>query len=74
VLRVEDASLVVNYGLNRVRFPAPVPVGANVRLSAALSALEPFDEGVQATLALAFEVEGGEKPACVAEAILRFYR
>ena len=73
ILLVEDASLAVNYGLNRVRFPSPVPVGSRVRARAALAAAERFDGGVQVVLELTFEVEGREKPACVAEAVLRYY-
>ena len=64
----------INYGLNKVRFPAPVPVGSKVRLAAQLGAVE--DAGVnavQAVIDCTIEVEGGEKPACVAQAVLRYY-
>lgn len=73
ILLVEDASLVLNYGLNRVRFPSPVPVGSRVRARATLAAAARFDGGVQVMLELTFEVEDREKPACVAEAVLRYY-
>ena len=64
----------VNYGLNKVRFPSPVPVGSTVRLGAVLSAAEALgDGGVQATLQLTYEIEGGTKPACVAELVLRYF-
>ena len=64
----------VNYGLNKVRFPSPVPVGSTVRLGAVLSAAEALgDGGVQATLQLTYEIEGWTKPACVAELVLRYF-
>jgi len=70
----ENIRMGVNYGLNKVRFPSPVPVGATLRLGAVLVAAEQLgDGGVQATLELTFEVEGSSKPACVAELLLRYY-
>jgi len=71
---VKGVSMGINYGLNKVRFPAPVPVGAKVRLAAQLGAVE--DAGVnavQAVIDCTIEVEGGEKPACAAQAVLRYY-
>jgi acyl dehydratase len=68
-----NGGLVVNYGLNKVRFPAPVPVGSRVRLHADVAGVDEFDGGRQVTLALTFEREGAEKPVCVAEAVYRFY-
>src|SRR5215475_15505081 len=73
ILRVEGISMGVNYGLNRLRFPSPVPVGSNLRLGATLADVQDVAGGAQATLALTFEVEGKEKPVCVAEAIYRYY-
>lgn len=72
VLTVE-AVVVVNYGLNRVRFPSPVPAEARVRLGAELLAVEEVAGGAQATLGLTFEMQEQSKPACVAEIIFRFY-
>ncbi|MBN9735608.1 MULTISPECIES: MaoC family dehydratase [unclassified Pseudonocardia] len=71
---VEKTSMGVNYGFNKVRFPAPVPVGARVRMSATLSGVR--DEGtfVEAVVTSVLEVEGSQKPACVAESIGRVYR
>lgn len=70
----ENIRMGVNYGLNKVRFPSPVPVGANLRLGAVLVGAEQLDGGgVQAALELTFEVEGSPKPACVAELLLRYY-
>lgn len=64
----------INYGLNRVRFPAPVPVGAKVRLAAVPGRVEPAGEGVvSAVVDFTIEAEGGTKPACVAQAIYRYY-
>jgi acyl dehydratase len=74
LLTVRDVSMGVNYGLNRVRFPAPVPVGSKIRLAATLGAVE--DAGVnavQAVIDCTIEVEGGGKPACAAQAVLRYY-
>jgi acyl dehydratase len=73
ILDVEGASTVINYGLNRVRFPAPVPVGVKLRLGAELVAVEEVNGGLQAALRGTIEVEGTAKPACVAELLLRYY-
>lgn len=70
-LRVERAHMVINYGLNRVRFPAPVPAGSRVRGRVVLAAAVPVDGGVQAELEVAVEREQGGKPACVAVMVLR---
>ena len=74
LLEVSGVSMAINYGLNKGRFPAPVPVGSRIRLAAALGAVE--DAGVNAVQVVAdftIEVEGGAKPACVAQAIYRYY-
>jgi acyl dehydratase len=63
----------VNYGLNRVRFPAPMPVGGKVRMRAKLAAVDEIPGGAQITTELTFEREGGEKPVCVAESLSRVY-
>ncbi len=63
----------VNYGLNKVRFPAPLPVGSRVRVHAKLKALEDVPGGAQMTTELTFEREGGDKPVCVAESLGRVY-
>ncbi len=73
IMRVDGAQLVVNYGLNKVRFPSPVPSGSRVRMGAELAAVEPIKGGVQVTLKATFEVEGQDKPACVAEIVFRYY-
>jgi len=74
LLDVQGVAMAINYGLNKVRFPAPVPVGSRIRLAAALGAVE--DAGVkcvQAVADLRIEVEGGDKPACAAQAVYRYY-
>jgi len=73
VLRVDGVRMGINYGLNRVRFPSPVPVGARLRLGAVLKSVEEIEGGAQSTFELTFEVEGKEKPSGVAEAIYRWY-
>jgi acyl dehydratase len=66
--------LTVNYGVNRVRFPAPVPVGSRVRATFRVEDVEPVDGGEQARLAATIEREGEAKPVCVAELVFRFLR
>ena len=73
VLAVKGVRMGVNYGLNKMRLPAPVPVGSRVRLRASLAGYEPIAGGAQATLWLTFEVENQPKPSCVAEVIYRYY-
>jgi acyl dehydratase len=66
-------AFALNYGYGKVRFPAPLKVGAKVRMRATLSAVEDVAGGVQITVTQTFEVEGGEKPVCVAESLARVY-
>jgi acyl dehydratase len=72
IYRVEGVALALNYGLNKVRFPSPVPVGSKVRAGMALPSVEDVAGGVQVTMAVTFEIEGGAKPACVAEVVFRY--
>ena len=73
VLKVSGVALAINYGLNRVRFPAPLPVGSRVRLGAELVSAEEVQPGTwQATVRATIERDGGDKPVCVAESVLRF--
>ena len=69
-----DFKMRVNYGLNRVRFPAPVLSGARVRPRFTLQSLAPFEAGYQAVWAVTVELEGGRKPALYAEWVVRLYR
>jgi len=68
-----DRKMGVNYGLNKVRFTAPVPAGARIRGRFLLTKYEKLDGGVQVTWSVTIEREGGDKPVCVAEAIGRHF-
>jgi acyl dehydratase len=72
-VRMVDANMVVNYGLNKVRFPAPVPVGSRVRARLTLTKVDDIDGGAQLEWTVVVEREGGSKPVCVAELLLRRY-
>jgi acyl dehydratase len=72
VVEVRGASLGVNYGTGKVRFPAPVPVGSRVRGTAQLAACDEIAGGVQTTIVITMEVEGGSKPVCVVESLSRW--
>ncbi|GFG73845.1 MaoC family dehydratase [Mycobacterium botniense] len=73
IYTVKGIKLAINYGLNKVRFPAPVPVGAKVRAHSSLIDVEDLGNGaVQATLSTTVEIEGSAKPACAAESIVRY--
>ena len=73
IWRVEGVKMGVNYGTNKVRFMAPVPVGARLRAGAKLMNVEQVAGGVQGTIEVTFECEGATKPSCVAEVIFRYY-
>jgi acyl dehydratase len=72
VLTVTDMKVAVNYGLNKVRFPSPVPVGSKLRLTATLQEAAEITGGYQLTVATVMEREGGDKPVCIAELVVRF--
>ncbi|MGW4499993.1 MaoC family dehydratase [Micromonospora sp. NPDC004336] len=71
--RVRGVRMGVNYGLNRVRFPAPVPVGSAVRATATIAGVTPVDGGVQLVTGVTVECDAGTKPVCVAETVSRLY-
>ena len=73
ICTVENISMGINYGCNRVRFPAPVPAGSRIRGSGELAAVEEVKGGVQAVVRVTVELEGSERPACVADTVSRFY-
>lgn len=73
LLQIEGVKLAVNYGLDKVRFPAPVPAGSRVRATIAVTAVEEITGGLQMRATATVEVEGGTKPACVAEIVYRYY-
>jgi acyl dehydratase len=73
ILRVTGVKMALNYGCDKVRFPAPVPVGAKVRLGTELTRVERLSGGAQVYMTFTFECEGSAKPACVAEIVFRYY-
>jgi acyl dehydratase len=70
---VTGISMGVNYGLNKLRFPSPVPVGSKVRMGVVVDNVDEVAGGAQVTLTGTWEIEGGTKPVCVAEIIFRYY-
>jgi acyl dehydratase len=72
IVEVRNTSLGVNYGTGRVRFPAPLPVGARVRGRAELVACDDVPGGVQTTIVITMEIEGGGPPACTVESLSRW--
>jgi acyl dehydratase len=73
IFGLDGFAFAINYGLDKVRFPAPLPVGSRVRMSARLKSLEDVPGGAQITVECTFEREGGGKPVCVAETLARVY-
>lgn len=73
LVEIRGARTSINYGLNKVRFPAPVPVGSKIRLGATLAAVNDVPGGVEAVVDAVLECDGAAKPACVAQAIYRYY-
>ncbi|WP_142137014.1 MaoC family dehydratase [Acidovorax sp. SLBN-42] len=74
VFEVTGFGVGINYGLNRLRFPAPLPVGSRVRVTGVVESVSEIEGGYQVEPTVTFEIEGGTKPACVAEMVLRYYR
>jgi acyl dehydratase len=73
VVRTNGVRMGVNYGTNKVRFPAPVPVGSEIRLGAAVADVEDVAGGIQVALDVTIEVKGAPKPSCVAQVVFRYY-
>jgi acyl dehydratase len=73
ILELTGFRMGVNYGLEKVRFPSPVPVGSRIRAGAVLDSATPFDGGVQLVVTVTVELEGGTKPAMVATTVSRRY-
>jgi acyl dehydratase len=73
VVAVSGVSMAINYGLNKLRFPSPVPVGSRVRAGVELQSVEDTPGGCQVTLLVTYQVDGADKPACVAEILFRYY-
>ena len=74
LLQVSGIAMGVNYGLNKVRFVSPVPVGSKLRASGLIKEVTEVAGGQQVVLEATFEVDGASKPACVAELVFRYYR
>ena len=74
IVEVRGISMGINYGVDKVRFPTPVPVGSRIRAGAELRSVLEIDGGVQATTLVTIELEGAPKPACVIESISRYLR
>jgi len=74
VLEVTEYGVGINYGLNKVRFPAPVPVGSRIRVSGTIGSVTEIPGGYQVEPIVTIEVEGGTKPVCVAELAMRYYK
>jgi acyl dehydratase len=73
VIEIRGAQMGINYGLNRVRFPAPVRSGARIRARVRLDSAKDFERGTEAVFSITVECEGVEKPCCVAEWVVRYY-
>jgi acyl dehydratase len=73
IFRIHGVRMGVNYGLNKVRFPAPLPVGNRVRAGMEVAEVTDVEDGVQVVSRVTVEVEGATKPCCVAETVSRFY-
>ena len=72
ILEVGDVHTMLNYGLNKVRFPSPVPSGSKIRARATLAAFDAIPGGAQLAVDILVERQGGDKPACVAQLVLRY--
>ncbi len=73
IYRVDGAKMGINYGLNKMRFPAPVPVGSKVRANSELAEVDDVPGGLQLVVRVTLEIEGSDKPGCVAEWVTRLY-
>ena len=74
LLDIQDVGMGVNYGLDKLRFPSPVPVGSRIRLHGSVASVDDVPgDGVQVRLDFTVEVEGAQKPACIAQALYRYY-
>jgi acyl dehydratase len=73
VPRDPSVRMGINYGLNRVRFPSPVPVGSRVRATFEVAQVDEAEWGAQVTMTATVERDGGDKPVCVAELVFRYY-
>jgi acyl dehydratase len=74
VIEVTGAGMILNYGVNKVRFPAPLPVGSRIRAGIVLAEVEDVPGGVQVIFRATVEIEGAPKPACAADIVFRYYQ
>jgi acyl dehydratase len=72
IYRIDGMTMGVNYGYDKIRFPAPVPVDSKIRLGATLSSVTDVPAGIQVGITFIWEVEGSAKPACVADMLIRY--
>ena len=72
VLEIREQTAALNYGLDRVRFPAPVRVGTQVRAAVAVASARQKTSGVESVFTLTYEIDGGDRPACVADVIVLY--
>ncbi|UOT01452.1 MaoC family dehydratase [Rhodococcus opacus] len=72
VLEIETATAALNYGLNKVRFPAPVPVGARLRATVTVTSAQQKPAGIETVFGMTYEVEGGARPACIADVVVLY--
>ena len=70
---VDGFGVILNYGLNKVRFPSPLPVGSRIRMHVDVAEVKPLDGGVEVVWHLTYEIEGKPKPCCVADLVFRYY-
>lgn len=73
IFSLEGPSLGLNYGFEKVRFLSPVKVGSRIRMTATLKAVDPIPGGSRVTITQTFEIEGGEKPAAVADSVVAYF-
>jgi acyl dehydratase len=73
IFTVDKVTMILNYGLNRVRFPAPLPVGSRIRMRVSLAEAADIPDGVQVVYHLEYEIEGQTKPCCAADLVFRYY-
>jgi acyl dehydratase len=74
LLEVQNTSMGVNYGCDKIRFPSPVVVGSKIRGTGAITSVEPTkDGGFQVKVTITIQIEGNDRPACIIETISRFY-
>ena len=71
IYRIDGMAMSVNYGYDKIRFPSPVPVNSKIRLGAVISSVTEVKGGVQVAITFTWEIEGGAKPACVADMLIR---